>query len=123
MQRFLAVSVLLFIPSLSFAAVGFLKGEQDSGLNKICFYEGARGSFTKTVRASQICPIRADDGGGYSGAAPSVNDNLYRSSGSVGFLTGEQSSGLNKTCFYDSARGTFTKTVRASRICPIRANQ
>lgn len=122
---------MLFIAAAIFAApsiagTGFLKGEQTSGLNKICYYEGASGAFSKTVGAANLCPQTADDGRGSSSRSSGIDNGSNRnqtSTGSTGFLSGERTSGLNKTCFYDGPRGTFTKTVGAANICPQSARQ
>lgn len=126
MKRLIASIAILLVSSLSWAGTGFLKGEQTSGLNKICYYEGASGSFTKTIGAVGICPLSADDGRGPAISSPglgggSIQYNQPR--GNTGFLSGEQTSGLNKICYYDSARGTFTKVVGAAQLCPLNAQQ
>ena len=111
--------------SPTFAATGFLNGEEISGLNKICYYQGASGGFSKTVRAASICPLSADDGRGasYGGSSSNSSASQRPETSVTGFLSGERTSGLNKICFYDSARGAFTKTVRAAQICPISTKQ
>lgn len=121
---------LLAMSGLSYAGTGFKTGEQVSGLNKICYYEGASGAFSKTVSASSLCPLSADDGRGVSrsssyGSNSSTigNSRQLNQVRSRGQLSGERSSGLNKTCYYDSARGTFTKTVSAAALCPLSATQ
>lgn len=123
-SMFIVVAAVSANPSI--AATGFLKGEQTSGLNKICYYEGTSGAFSKTVGAASLCPQTADDGRGStsrsSGSSSSSGQN-QTTTGSTGFLSGERTSGLNKTCFYDGPRGTFTKTVSAASICPQSARQ
>lgn len=125
MFKYLTSLIFFFVvPSISMAGTGFLKGEQTSGLNKICYYEGPSGQFTKTVRSINICPLSADDGRSLAPAstqsrtptAPVVGQNR-------GQLSGENTNGLNKTCFYNSPRGTFTKTVRSVQLCPLSATQ
>ena len=129
MDKFLFVT-LLAISSMSYAGTGFKTGEQVSGLNKICYYEGASGAFSKTVSATSLCPLSADDGrGSGSGSSYGSNNSTFGNSGQLnqvrnrGQLSGERSSGLNKTCYYDSARGSFTKTVSAASLCPLSATQ
>jgi hypothetical protein len=122
----LYILLLLLLPIPSLAGTGFLKGEQTSGLNKVCFYEGASGGFSKTVGAANLCPLSADDGRGASLSSPGLGNSSSqpkRSLSNTGFLSGERTSGLNKTCFYDSPRGTFTKTVGGAQLCPLSAKQ
>ena len=102
----LALIIMLFC-SHALSATGFLKGERTSGMNKICYYNGPSGDFTKTVGSYDVCPPSADDG------KPSGNT----SNTVTGFLSGEEISGLNKTCYYNSPRGTFTITVGSYNVC------
>lgn len=97
----------------AFAATGFLQGERGSGLNKICYYDGVSGAFTKTIGSTQICPLSADDGRN-AGSSSSSN---------IGMLSGEETNGFNKTCYYSSVRGTFTKTIGSTQICPLNTKQ
>ena len=103
----LALMIMVFSNS-SFSATGFLKGERTSGMNKICYYNGPSGDFTKTISSVSLCPQSASDG---RISAP-ISSNV------TGFLARESTSGLNKTCYYNSHRGTFTKTVGAASLCP-----
>lgn len=112
-------AVLLASIGSAFAGTGFLKSEETSGLNRICYYDGATGGFAKTISSSSLCPLTADDGRSLSAETSQEN----KSNSTSGFLSGEKTNGLNKTCFYDSARGSFTKNVRPAQICPISANQ
>ncbi len=36
----------------------------------------------------------------------------------LGILTGENVSGLTKTCYYDVQGSGYTKTIRAYQVCP-----
>ena len=51
----LALIIMVFC-SPAFSATGFLKGERTSGMNKICYYNGPSGDFTKTISSVSICP-------------------------------------------------------------------
>jgi hypothetical protein len=119
--------LFLVTAGLAHAGTGFLKGEESSGFNKTCYYEGVSGAFTKTVRATQLCPQSADDGRGATRTSQesrtSGNSNGATSTGTRGQLTGERTSGLNKICYYSSIRGEFTKTIRATQICSLSATQ
>ena len=104
-----------------YAGTGFLQGERISGLNKICFYNGAAGSFTKTMSSTSICPQSVTDGRGYNNNAMDSYDSNPTYGGQsreMGFLKGENSSSLIKTCFYEGYSGIFTKTVGTAEICP-----
>ena len=37
--------------------LAFLVSERTSGLNKICFYESARGHHAITIESYQLCPL------------------------------------------------------------------
>jgi hypothetical protein len=112
MKKSLILIILSVISVCSLAGTGQLTGEQTSGLNKICYYNGVSGSFSKTVSNVSLCPLSADDGKGFSGTTSNT-----------GFLSGENTSGFNKTCYYNSPRGTFTKTVGSVQLCPQSAKQ
>jgi len=103
----LALIIMVFC-SHAFSATGFLKGDRVSGMNKICYYNGPSGNFTKTISSVSICPQSASDGKMSAPTSSNVN----------GFLSRESTSGLNKTCYYNSTRGTFTKTVGSANLCP-----
>ena len=129
MNRFF-LAALLTMSSLSYAGTGFKTGEQISGFNKICYYDGASGAFSKTVSSISLCPLSADDGKGQGGGSNyGSNNSTFGNSSQLnqmsnrGQLSGERSSGLNKTCYYDSIKGTFTKTVSSVSLCPLSATQ
>ena len=46
--------------SSAYAAKAFLKGEQKSGMNKICYYEAFGSTYTKNVKSHQLCPLSID---------------------------------------------------------------
>lgn len=51
---------ILVIASLSvsaYATIGFLKGEQTSGLNKICYYDVIGSTFTLNIKSYELCPL------------------------------------------------------------------
>lgn len=104
--------VLLLISFSAQSATGFFKGEEDSGMNKICYYESVNGRFSVTINSYNICSQTADDGEG-----------AQTFSGATGFLKGERTSGMLKTCFYESHRGEFTKTMNSYDVCPPSAKQ
>jgi hypothetical protein len=46
--------------SIRLALLCFLKGEQQAGLNKICFYDCAGSGTAITIKSYQLCPINID---------------------------------------------------------------
>ena len=40
----------------------------------------------------------------------------------TGFLSGEQTSGMNKICYYDVLGSTHTLNIESYAICPVTAN-
>lgn len=119
MVRVLLATFIVLISNSTLAATGFLKGEEVSGLNKICYYNSSRGDFAITQRAASVCRPSADDGGGSNSSNRNVNSGIggLRGGSTTGFLEGERVNGLNKTCFYSSASGTFTKNQSAASVC------
>lgn len=125
-KRYLLIVIFVMTTSTGFAGTGFLKGERTSGLNKICFYEGPSGGFSKTVGSANLCPLSADDGRSPAVGSSGFGSDPYqqqRPISNTGFLSGERTSGLNKICYYDSPRGTFTKTIGSVQLCPLSAKQ
>lgn len=63
MRYIFVVLVLIFLPmkseagKLQVAVACFLKGEQVSGLNKICFYDCAGSGRAITIKSYQVCPV------------------------------------------------------------------
>lgn len=43
--------------SLQFAVLCFKSGEQQSGMNKICYYDCLGSTFAITIGAAQLCPL------------------------------------------------------------------
>lgn len=41
----------------AYAAMGYLKGEQSNGMNKICYYDVLGSTYTLNVPSHQICPV------------------------------------------------------------------
>jgi len=61
MKKFIIVLVGLVVLSVSaYATMGFLKGEQVSGMNKICYYDVLGSTMTLNVKSYQLCPITYD---------------------------------------------------------------
>ena len=123
MAKLILVILSMMLSNGVIAGTGFLKGEETSGLNKICYYKGASGKFAKTIKSYQGCPTMADDGKNKFNTYGSTNSksNSYSSTFKTkvfGTLSGERVSGLNKICYYNSAQGTFSKTISSYQVCP-----
>lgn len=64
-MRYIALAVLLALPGpasaaqkpLRMAVVCFAKGEQVSGLNKICYYDCLGSMAAITIGAAALCPV------------------------------------------------------------------
>ena len=112
-----ALMIMVFC-STAFSATGFLKGERTSGMNKICYYNGPSGDFTKTVSSVALCPQSASDGRNPSSSSYGTKAIKSQPNKVTGYLSGERVSGLIKTCYYDSYRGSFTKSVGSAKLCP-----
>lgn len=129
MPRMNCLITILFttIATSIIAETGSFTGEQLSGINKICYYNGVNGAFAKTVTATTLCPLTANDGkiSSSSGNTPLGGFGTGNSGGGkvFGSYSGEENSGTNKICYYTSARGTFTKTMNILTLCPLNASQ
>ena len=42
------------------ATMGFLKGERENGMNKICFYDVLWSTYTLNVKSYELCPLTYD---------------------------------------------------------------
>lgn len=42
------------------ATMGFLKGERENGMNKICFYDVLGSTYTLNVKSYELCPLTYD---------------------------------------------------------------
>jgi hypothetical protein len=42
------------------ATMGFLKGEKESGMNKICFYDVLGSTHSLNVKSYELCPLTYD---------------------------------------------------------------
>jgi len=112
-RRLLLVAALSALPiAQSRSATGLFKSEQTSGLNKICRYEVLGSPYAINVGAAEICPLTID----VPNPAPSPPNGSGR--GQTGFLTREQTSGLNKICYYNVLGSTKTLTVSSVSLCP-----
>ena len=54
------IIILLVISTIASAATGFLTGEKQSGMNKICYYDVLGSTYTLNVSAVELCPLSYD---------------------------------------------------------------
>ncbi len=103
------------VPSTANAATGFLKGERDEGLSKICFYDVLGETHTLNVSSVSLCPLSYN-----FDITPDVPaQRQYESGGKTGFLSGEREQGLSKICYYDVLGETYALTISSVMLCPL----
>ncbi|MGB2742704.1 MAG: hypothetical protein WBC60_19340 [Cognaticolwellia sp.] len=47
----------LFFSNVALATTGFLTGERDSGMNKICYYDVLGDTYTLNISSVELCPL------------------------------------------------------------------
>lgn len=52
--------ITLLITTTLSATISFLKGEQESGMNKICYYDVLGSTMTLNVKNYELCPLTYD---------------------------------------------------------------
>lgn len=57
MKNIILAALLAGSFSSAYAGVAFLKGEQTSGMNKICFYDHLGSRVAINVKSYEQCPI------------------------------------------------------------------
>ena len=103
------------MPTNAMAVIGFLQGERDQGLSKICFYDVLGESHTLNVSSVSLCPLNHD-----FEIMPDVPvQRGYQSGGTTGFLQGEREQGLSKICYYDVLGETYALTINSVSLCPL----
>ena len=110
-RQLLFVAVLSAFPfAQADSATGLFKSERASGPNKVCVYEVLGTPYTIDVNAAQICPLTIE--------VPNPAPPSGARQGQTGFLTREQVSGINKTCYYSVLGSTKTLTLSSVSLCP-----
>lgn len=56
-KTFFTIIIVGIFATGAYAAMGFLKGEQVSGMNKICFYDVLGSTMTLNIKSYGICPV------------------------------------------------------------------
>ena len=56
------IILVLFLTGMIalYATMGFLKGEKESGMNKICFYDVLGSTHSLNVKSYELCPLTYD---------------------------------------------------------------
>jgi hypothetical protein len=112
-RRWLFVAALCAVPfAQAHSATGLLKSERTSGLNKTCLYEVLGSPYTVNVEAREICPLTIDVPN--PPTAPPVGARQRQ----TGLFLREQTSGLNKICYYAVLGSARTLTVSSISLCP-----
>src|ERR1700693_5307660 len=101
---FICLALATFAPEAK-AVTGFLKGEVNEGLSKICFYNVLGDTQTINLSSTTLCPLSYDFEQ-IPHVQPPPSD-----SGKTGFLQGEKQQGFSKICFYDVLGETYTINI------------
>ncbi len=97
------------------AATGFLKGEMNQGLSKVCFYDVLGETHTLNIPSTKLCPLSYQ-----FEVIPRVPAQPPAGSfGKTGFLKGEQRQGLTKICYYDVLGEIYMITISSVTLCPL----
>lgn len=57
MKYISTVLLVALFAANAFACTGFLKGEEVSGMNKICYYDHLGSTAALNVASYQVCPV------------------------------------------------------------------
>jgi hypothetical protein len=91
----------------------FLTGEQTTGMTKQCYYEALGSRYTRTVASTQVCAVSIR-----VPVSPGRPSEPQRTPATVtAFLTGEQTTGNTKQCYYEALGSRYTETVASYAIC------
>lgn len=101
---------------LAQTTTAFKTGEQTTGMTKQCYYNGLGNTYTRTVGATQLCPLNITvqvSPNNYAPTPPSAPQ------GVTAFKTGEQTTGMTKQCYYNGLGQTYVRTISAVALCPL----
>lgn len=99
-------------------------GEQTSGFNKICYYDCLGSTRAVTQQAISLCALSINAPA--PGTTQTPRQPSQSNSGSVPttcFARGEQTSGMNKICYYDCLGSARAVTQSAISLCPLTIQQ
>jgi hypothetical protein len=110
-------------PSSPGTTTGFYTGEQVTGMTKQCFYNALGNTYVRTVSSVTVCPMNVrvplNPAASVTAPVPPVQRTPTSPAMTVAFLTGEQTTGMTKQCYYDALGNTHTHTVSSITICPL----
>ena len=120
MKSILTILVSIMCLSVSIvntaeAATGFLSGELNEGLSKICLYDVLGETHTLNISSVSLCPLSRN-----FEAMPNIpKQRSINSGGKTGFLKGEREQGLSKICYYEVLGDTYAITINSIKLCPL----
>lgn len=97
-------------------------GERTSGLNKICYYDCLGSTRTVTQSAVSLCALSIN-APTFSPMQTPRAPTPPRGGQVTCFARGEETSGMNKVCYYDCLGSARAVTQSAVSLCPLTINQ
>ena len=102
---------------------GFKTGEQTTGMTKQCFYNALGNTHILTVSSVTLCPLNVqvplNPAARAARPAPPAAPAASTPATMIAFLTGEQTTGMTKQCFYDALGNIHTRTYSSVALCPL----
>lgn len=131
----LALSLILSLGGLAPEALSFAEpapsssqtmcmaaGERTSGMNKICYYDCLGSTRTVTQSAVSLCALSINAPAFAPMQTPRAPSSP-RGGQMTCFARGEETSGMNKICYYDCLGSARAVTQSAVSLCPLTINQ
>lgn len=97
-------------------------GERTSGMNKICYYDCLGSTRTVTQSAVSLCALSIN-APTFSPMQTPRAPTPPRGGQVTCFARGEETSGMNKVCYYDCLGSARAVTQSAVSLCPLTINQ
>lgn len=97
-------------------------GERTSGMNKICYYDCLGSTRTVTQSAVSLCALSINAPAFAPMQTPRAPSSP-RGGQMTCFARGEETSGMNKICYYDCLGSARAVTQSAVSLCPLTINQ
>ncbi len=58
MKKLIIIMVIIFtVIGTAYASTGFLKGQEDSGMYTVCYYDCLGDTVAITIKAPALCPL------------------------------------------------------------------
>lgn len=126
----IGLGLILSVTTAHAGITGFLSGEQESGMNKICMYDVLGDTYTLNLSSVSLCPMSHEFEMSTSRRNTQINDlsqKLYNQRNSTfqnrtektGFFVREISDGFNKICVYDVLGDAHTYNTSSVSLCPL----